>query len=135
MTYAMRQNYDLSKVYFSRVIEQLSAKEELSPSVHLLVLKKYSIVLRILQCYDELTAVLEQLFFMNFANLSYNSHAFLPTLKNLFIHYSKFDLSKGMALASTLMEEHQRNPIPLGFLKEIYLQLGVRKLMTTPISD
>ena len=56
--------------------------------------QRYSIVLRILEDYDELSEVLEQLYFFSFAHLSYNSTAFLPTLKNLFIHYSKFDLNK-----------------------------------------
>jgi len=30
-----------------------------------------------------------------------------------------------MALANTILEENSKNPIPLGFMKEIYLQIAV----------
>ena len=94
MTYALKENYSLSKDYFSKLLSILRDSEETNPAITLLVLKKYSILLRLMGSYEELSAVLEELFFMNFANLSYSSLGFLPTIKNLFIHYSKFDLKK-----------------------------------------
>jgi len=94
MTYALKENYSLSNDYFSKLLEILHNSEETNPAIILLVLKKYSILLKMMGKYDELSPILEELFFMNFANLSYNSIGFLPTIKNLFIHYSKFDLKK-----------------------------------------
>ena len=40
MSYALRQNYDLSKVYFLRLIEILNNQESINPGIILLVLKK-----------------------------------------------------------------------------------------------
>lgn len=41
MSYALRQNYDLSKVYFLRLIEILNNQDSINPGIILLVLKKF----------------------------------------------------------------------------------------------
>ena len=40
MSYALKENYELSKDYFSALIQKLTENEELNPAILLLVLKK-----------------------------------------------------------------------------------------------
>lgn len=94
MSHAIKKNYDLSKEYFLKVIDILNENDTFNPAIFLLVLKKYSILLRLKEDYEDLGSVLEQMFFINFANSGPSTYSFLQTISNLFIHYSKFDVKK-----------------------------------------
>lgn len=55
---------------------------------------RYGILLRTLNNSEELTKLLEEMFFINFANTEYDSLAFLPTVHNLITHYCYQDVHK-----------------------------------------
>jgi hypothetical protein len=86
---------------------------------------RIALILKIQNKNEQLTEILEQAYFLALSDPKINFDRVYSCLKNLLTHYSLYNVTKGVAFAKMLMDEHDNEPIPITYLKDIYLQIGV----------